>query len=145
MAAVWIAVATLAGCASTEPPVVISPENDLFHTNPSRRTAAIAVVERNRQAEFVPTLIEMLDDPDPAVRMVAAGTLEELTGRSVGAFRAHAPAQERRVHLEEWRAWNASRSGAATPTAPVAAPPDETSTALPAPPPPPDLPRGTDG
>jgi len=101
----------LAGCASNDPPAVIRPDDDLFHTNPSRRTAAIAEVERKRQTQHVPTLIEMLDDPDPAVRMVAAGTLEELTNRQT-AYRPYAPAEERRQHRDEWRAWHQSQSGA---------------------------------
>ncbi len=143
----------LAGCASDAAPTVINPEDDLFHTNPSRRTAAVAVVEQNRQTEFVPMLIEMLDDPDPAVRMVAVGTLEELTGRT-SEYRAYASANERRAHRDEWRAWHQSQTGARVPFGPVF---DDATTAPqptgptsngPAPreiPPPPPLPGAMEG
>jgi HEAT repeat protein len=112
----WAALALLllAGCAAEPRPAPIRPEQDLHHPDPRRRTQAVQVVARERRPEHVPDLIELLDDEDPAVRMVAGATLSELTGRDTG-YRAFASAEERRAQVRAWRAWHAG-------TAPRAAP-----------------------
>jgi HEAT repeat protein len=92
-------------------------EEDLHDPNPSRRLAAVEAVRQGRRQEYVPTLIEMLDDRDTGVRFAAGRTLEELTGRETG-YAAWAPAGERREQVEAWRAWWRVPQTPASPPAP---------------------------
>jgi hypothetical protein len=106
---VWIT-----GCANDRPRP-ITPSDDLFDPNPTRRVQAVTEVRRLGASEHVPTLIELLDDEDETVRLLAGTTLEDLTGRDSG-YVPYAPAAERRKQVEDWRRWWAERKAAPAPS-----------------------------
>jgi hypothetical protein len=93
----------LTACANDRPRP-IRPVEDLHDPSSTRRVQAVAEVRRLGSAEHVPALIEMLDDEDESVRLVAGATLKDLTGRDTG-YRPYASPQERRRQVEDWRAW----------------------------------------
>lgn len=102
----------LAACASDGGSAPLRPEFDLRHPDAGRRTDAVQEVVRLRDLRYVPDLIEMLDDRDETVRLVAGSALRDLTGRESG-YRAFAPAEERRAQVLDWRHWYATRNGVA--------------------------------
>ncbi len=97
-----------AACASNDRPRSIKPEYDLHDPDPMIRMQAIHAVSRSGDRTQVPQLIEMLDDQDEAVRMVAIGTLRELTDYD-SDYKAYAPRTERRAQVQQWRDWYAAR------------------------------------
>jgi len=102
--------AVAAGCANDRPRP-ISPSDDLFDPNPARRVQAVSHVRRTGATDHVPTLIELLDDEDEGVRMLAGSTLVDLTGRDSG-YRPYLDPGERRAQVEDWRRWWAARGAA---------------------------------
>lgn len=100
----------LTACANDRPRP-IQPVEDLHDPSSTRRVQAVAEVRRLRSEEQVPALIEMLDDEDESVRLVAGATLKDLTGRDTG-YRPYAGPEERRRQVEDWRAWWRSRARA---------------------------------
>jgi len=107
--------ALLAGCASDGPPAPRDPVIALRDPNPAERQKAAREVGARGDTRFVPELIEMLDDPDPGVRLVAHGSLETLTGRRPASRPYDEPAR-RREEVESWRAWYTA-GGAGAPRA----------------------------
>ena len=97
----------LAACGSTPKPRAIEPDVDLHHPDPGRRALAVQQVAADGDTTRVPDLIELLDDRDESVRLVASGALSDLTGRE-GAYQAFAPRAERLAAIEDWRAWYAA-------------------------------------
>lgn len=95
--------ALLLGCAA-DGPRPLKPEFDLHDPNPSIRAQATAEVGRLGSVDQVPAVIELLDDEDPAVRVMAGRTLADLTGRR-DTTRAYAPPDDLRRQVEAWRAW----------------------------------------
>ena len=89
----------------------VAPEQGLRDPVVQTRMEALAQVGRTRDRRHVPELIALLDDEDPGVRMLAGGTLRDVTGHDTG-YRAHAPPEERRRQIEAWRAWWAAQGGA---------------------------------
>jgi HEAT repeat protein len=112
-------VSLLGSACASERPRPIQPADDLHDPNPSVRSQAASEVARRGDQRLIPELIELLDDEDGAVRLVAGQALRELTGRDSG-YRAYAPEPELRRQVEDWRAWWASRPAS---RAPAAAPP----------------------
>ena len=106
--------AGLGGCGS-DAKRPIRPEFDLRDPSACRRTEAVAMVGASKTTQHVPTLIDMLDDEDPAVRLTAGATLKSLTGHDTG-YRASATQEERRKQQDAWRAWWAGRRGGAPAT-----------------------------
>jgi HEAT repeat protein len=98
----------LSACGSTAPRPV-HPETDLHHPSATRRLEAVAAVDRSQDLAHVPALIELLDDPDPGVRLTASQALRDLTGRDTG-YRAYGTPEERARQVAEWRSWWASRT-----------------------------------
>ncbi len=78
-----------------------------------------ATAERGTMAD-APRLVECLASDDPAVRLAAIGTLERLTGTTLG-YRASAPPAERADAVQRWKAW-VEREGLHAPAAPPAPP-----------------------
>jgi HEAT repeat protein len=111
----WAAALLLAlgACASDPEPRRIEPARDLKDPNAAVRQKAATVASRSGDWAFVPDLIEMLDDPDPGVRLVAGAGLAEITGRDTG-YRAYAEPSQRREQVESWRAWYTARSPGST-------------------------------
>ena len=146
VAALLAASLSLPACAQGGPRP-IRPEEDLYDPSPGRRTDAVLTVAKTRDAAHVPALIELLADPDPAVRMATGATLRDLTGHDTG-YVAYAPPDALRAQVLGWRAWwsgGGVEPAAPTPAAgiPVPAPPRSPAPpsiplgACPPPPPPP--------
>ena len=96
---------------------LVRVDEDLYDPNPSRRLAAVEAARASGSRRHVPTLIEMLDDDDGAVRLAAGRTLTELTGRDTG-YVAWADPAERQGQVAAWRAWWAgSGAGGGVPAA----------------------------
>lgn len=100
----------LGACASDAPPAPIQPQFDLYHPSTSRRIQAIGAVEQRGAVQHVPDLVRLLDDREPAVRMLAHDTLERMTGRRA-EFAAYAPLEQRAPVVSSWKAWLAQRPG----------------------------------
>lgn len=77
---------------------------DLIHTAPIVRARAVELDGREPEWVAIPAMIERLNDPDRVVRMTASDRLKERTRRDFG-FVAWAPAEERALAVERWRAW----------------------------------------
>jgi HEAT repeat protein len=103
-----LALLSLGGCGSTPKPRRIEAGTDLHHPDPKRRTRAVQDVAARHDAARIPDLIELLDDRDDSVRLVAAGALTELTGRE-SDYRPFAPRAQRLESQDAWRAWYESR------------------------------------
>jgi HEAT repeat protein len=58
----------------------------------------------DRDQSAIPHLIESLDSDDSAVRLMAIGTLEELTGQTLG-YRHEDPLWRRQQAVDRWVAW----------------------------------------
>lgn len=93
-------------CAGTERPRAIQPEYDLHDPDPTVRMQAVEAVARSGDRRMVPQVIEMLDDRDEAVRMVAIGALRAMTDFD-SDYKAFAPQAERRAQVQQWRDWHA--------------------------------------
>jgi hypothetical protein len=68
-----------------------------------RRAAALGLAMRESTA-YVPQMIELLCDPDPAVRPVAQAALRSLSGQDFGPGLT-ATEEEREKAVARWRAW----------------------------------------
>ena len=97
----------LLGCASDAPPAPLQPAFDLYHPSASTRIEAITAVEQSNAREHLPDLVRLLDDREPAVRMLAHDALERMTGRQA-EFPAFAPPAQRAAAVQGWRDWLAS-------------------------------------
>lgn len=88
----------LAGCS-------LPPQRADFASNdPQERTLAVAKAAREDDRRSVPQLIQVLQSTDPAERMLAIDTLEQMTGQTLG-FEYWAPASARRKAIDRWQAW----------------------------------------
>lgn len=103
-----IPLALLLSACANDRPRPLRPAEDLFDPNPGRRVQAVAEVRRLGAQEHVAALIEMLDDEDETVRLVAGTALRDLTGRA-GPVPAYGTPQERRRAVEDWRRWASER------------------------------------
>ncbi len=103
MVSVMVFCGSTAACGQTaRPPLQV--DQALTDPRPSERVAAVSVVGRGRDRSHVPDLIDMLDDPDPAVRLTAGATLRDLTGFDTG-YQPWADVVVRRAHVQAWRRW----------------------------------------
>ena len=101
----------------------------IFHPSPGRRVAAVQSVAAQDDRVWLPVLVDLLEDPDPLVRMAANQALEDMVGFQT-KYRAHAPASERRPYVETWRRRILGADAAAT--EPDLTPGDEATTFPPA-------------
>lgn len=90
--------AVFAGCSLPEQ----RPDYDSL--DPAERTLATVETNEDRDRRDIPELIEQLDSSDAAVRMLAAGTLLNLTGETHGYHFADSES-ERRQAVDRWEAW----------------------------------------
>lgn len=96
IAAILVAAALLAGCASA-PPDFNSPE-------PAARNAAIVRAARENNHNAIPDLIRMLESDDPTSRVLAIRALERLTGETRG-YHPEAEEASRKQAIDAWTAW----------------------------------------
>ena len=94
----------LGACQSDDAYAPKPLDQAIRHPNPGVRTAAVQRVIQSGDTSEVPELIEMLDDEDPTVRMLASSSLRRITGRDTGYLPFAAPAI-RRAQRDEWRVW----------------------------------------
>lgn len=87
------------------------PRPDFSSVNPQDRTLAVAEAARRSDRSSIPRLIEMLDSPDSAQRMLAITTLERLTGQTLG-YAYWAPEHQRNEAVSRWMDWWESEHGA---------------------------------
>ena len=106
-----VVLAALTACAGTPAPQPIEPETDLHHPDPGRRALAVQDLAARSDRRYLPDLIELLDDRDESVRLVAGAALTELTGRE-SDYRAFATRAQRLEAMEAWRAWYESSAAA---------------------------------
>lgn len=80
---------------------------DFTSLSPAERARAIALAGRteDRSPPTTKELIEELDSADPAIRMLAIGTLRNLWDGQTFGYDYAAPAHERRAAIAEWVAW----------------------------------------
>jgi HEAT repeat protein len=71
---------------------------------PADRVTAAAEAARVGDQDAIPHLIEMLEEEDPLVRMMAIRSLEELTGQTLGYEHA-GPRAERQAAVDRWTEW----------------------------------------
>lgn len=91
------ALATLVGCQSTA-----AQRRQLNSRNPLDRAAAVVRLAEAGDRESVHKLVDLLEDPDAAVRLVAIVGLRRLTGDDRG-FVYYAAETKRAAAVERWR------------------------------------------
>lgn len=100
MGAGWVLFAGAAWAGGCAPPA----ERGFDSPGPVARLLAVSDAAAARDRSKVPNLIESLEHPDPAVRFLAAATLRDITGETMG-YRPHDPEPERAKAVERWREW----------------------------------------
>ncbi len=85
-------------------------EANFRSADPQERATAIARAAVANDAASIPALIESLDDPDPALRMLSIAALERITGETLG-YEATAPQPERERAVRRWVEWERARRG----------------------------------
>lgn len=75
---------------------------------PAARFRAIHSAAATDDQKAIPDLIQMLDSDDPAERVLAIGTLERLTGQSLG-YDASASSTSRDAAVGRWVEWYAQQ------------------------------------
>jgi hypothetical protein len=93
-----------AACMPTAKPSFDSAE-------PAARNAAIVQAARTGDRATIPNLVRMLASDDPATRVLAIRTLEQLTGTTNG-FDATASDQVRAAGIQAWEGWLRGQNGA---------------------------------
>lgn len=76
--------------------------------NPAAKMYAIENAARDGDHSAINDIIEQLNSDDPAVRFLAIGALQRLTGQTYG-YHCYDPPEQRQVAIEEWV--KASKSG----------------------------------
>jgi len=103
--------AALAGCAA--PP---ASQGGFDSDNPAAILYAIRRAGDQRDAAAVPDLVACLDNDDPAVRMMAIGALDRITGTRMD-YDPYAEPEQRQVAAQRWaQAVREGRFDAAPPT-----------------------------
>lgn len=78
---------------------------------PAARNAAIVQAAQTGDRATIPNLVRMLASDDPATRVLAIRTLEQLTGTTNG-FDATASDQVRAAGIQAWEGWLRGQNGA---------------------------------
>ena len=71
-----------------------------------RRREAARIASDLASPAYIPAMIELLDDADPDVRVVAARALLRLTGSTRGFDEAYWRAADLEAGRTSWRAWS---------------------------------------
>jgi len=87
-------IGSLSGCVPTEPV-------SLQARDPVKRMEAIVDAAEEHDRSQIPGLVKLLDSDDPATRMLAIRSLEQITGETHGYDHA-APRYERDKAVDEW-------------------------------------------
>jgi hypothetical protein len=97
LAVAAIGVVAIGGCTA----------NDVYRTrlrsgNPLERSKAVVALAERGDAESVHTLVDMLEDRDPAVRMFTIAALKRLSGKDYG-YRYYHDETRRLAAVDRWR------------------------------------------
>lgn len=103
-----VALAATGGCAL--PAQRASFESD----DPMERSLAASRAARQKDTRSIPQLVEMLDSADPAQRMIAIASLEQITGQRLG-YDPAGPEWERRRAVRSWITWVQDGGGSPAP------------------------------
>lgn len=87
----------LPGCGRTA-----QPRGGLGSPNPLDRAESVVEAAEARDHNAIHALVDLLDDPDPAVRMYAQLALQRLCGRDYG-YRYYHDEARRAVAVQRWR------------------------------------------
>jgi hypothetical protein len=68
------------------------------------RAQAVMTVDQKHMWSAIPQVIKRLEDDDVSVRLLAIGTLRDMTGNDLG-YNAYANEPERREAVARWRNW----------------------------------------
>lgn len=101
-----VVLAPVGGCTKPIP-------RGLDSYDPTGRIQAMLEVAATNDHSQYPQLIAALDSDDSAVRLTAIGTLERLTGQTLGYDHA-APESQRRAATDRWVEWYEQRSSPET-------------------------------
>ena len=82
---------------------------DMLAPAPIVRARAVGLGENQPEWVAVPAMLDRLNDPDEVVRMTANEELKKRTHRDFG-FNFVAPAEERKLAVDRWRAWWTDRA-----------------------------------
>jgi hypothetical protein len=96
----------LAGCSS--------PPGGFDSPEPAAQLDAIIEADRTDDRSAIPSLIALLDNDDPAVRMFSIRTLENMTDQTL-AYDYAAPEWQRRPAVDRWIDWYRSQPGSQAP------------------------------
>ncbi len=99
-----IRTAAILACAGLSACSLPPQRADFSSPDPQERTLAVAQAAREDDRQSIPYLIQTLESSDPAQRMLAIGTLERLTGQTLG-YEYWAPDPVRRQSIDRWQAW----------------------------------------
>jgi len=89
---------------------------DFNAADPSARKAAIVQAAARHDQSAIPDLVRMLDSDDPAVRLLAIRTLEDLTGERFD-YQPGAPTAQREAAIARWEAYAREHSASVATTA----------------------------
>jgi len=99
-----IIAACLSGCGT---------ETSLESPDSAARIRALRLAAVNDDRDAIPQMIELLQSDDPAVRLFTIGTLEKMTGQTLGYDYA-ASEGSRRAAVDRWRQWLTAQQSPAT-------------------------------
>jgi hypothetical protein len=102
------AIALVLAQTSCGPPAIDGGFNS---ANPAAKMYAIQYAARDGDREAINNIIEQLSSDDPAVRLMAIGALQRLTGQTYG-YCSYDPVWQRQAAIERWV--QASKAGELT-------------------------------
>ena len=71
---------------------------------PEVATEAMNKAAQNKSRRAIVPLVKRLYDEDPAIRMLAIGALQSITGEDMG-YRSYEPEVKRVAAIKRWEAW----------------------------------------
>jgi hypothetical protein len=113
----WVMLAiasSIVGCSAPRGPIEVS------NPDPSGKILGMKKAVREHDMKVVRQLIKDLESDDPAVRLFAIHTLEQLTGKREG-YDYYADETQRQPAIKKWHEWLAQQEG----TAPSGRPADD--------------------
>ena len=88
-----------------------SSEQGICSPDPNERRQAMIQAAQHQDHKAIPDLITRLDSDDAGERFLAIGTLEKITGQTLGYDYAGSP-KDRSQAVDRWVAWWKSGGGA---------------------------------
>jgi len=92
------AIAVVLAQTSCGPPAI---DGGFDSANPAAKMYAIQYAAQDGDRSAINSIIEQLSSDDPAVRLMAIGALQKLTGQTYG-YCSYDPAWQRQVAIDRW-------------------------------------------